>query len=141
MDSIVKQIGQESILFYFPASFKNIDYVITEIEKFLVQKKLGEFSFEVVLVSREALINAVAYGSESNPDKNVKIEVWIEPAGLVIAIEDQGQGFDWKSRLKKALPDKETSGRGLYIMKTYCDKIFYNESGNRLTLLYENDKL
>jgi len=135
MDSIVKQIGQESILFYFPASFENIDYVITEIKKFLVQKKLNEFFFEVILVSREALINAVAYGCESNPDKNVKIEVRIEPAGLVIEIEDQGQGFDWKSRLKKALPDKETSGRGLYIIKTYVDNIFYNEAGNRLRLI------
>ena len=141
MNSIIKQSGQESLLLYFPANLENIDYAITEIKKFLVQKKLDEFSFEVILVSREALINAVVYGCESNPDKNVKLELRIEPACLVIEIEDQGPGFDWQGCLKRVLPDKETSGRGLYIMKTYCDKIFYNESGNRLTLLYENDKL
>ena len=135
MNSIIKQSGQESLLLYFPANLENIDYAITEIEKFLVQKKLDEFSFEVILVSREALINAVVYGCESNPDKNVKLELRIEPACLVIEIEDQGPGFDWQGCLKRALPDKEISGRGLYIMKTYCDKIFYNEAGNRLTLI------
>ncbi|MCD6185321.1 MAG: ATP-binding protein, partial [Deltaproteobacteria bacterium] len=126
MNSIIKQIGQDSILLYFPASLENIDDAVIEIEKFLVQKKMGEFSFEVILVSREALINAVVYGCESNPDKNVNVELRIEPTCLVIEIEDQGPGFDWQGCLKRALPDKKTSGRGLYIMKTYCDKIFYN---------------
>ena len=135
MDSIIQQSGQESLLLYFPASLENMDYAITEIKKFLIQKKLDEHFFEVILVSREALINAVVYGCESNPEKNVKVELRIESDSLIIEVEDQGKGFDWQSRLKKALPDKEISGRGLYIMKTYFNKIFYNKAGNRLTLI------
>ena len=40
----------------------NIDDAATEIEKFLVQKKLEGISFEVILVSREALKNAAVHG-------------------------------------------------------------------------------
>ena len=135
MVSVEKNAGQNSIKLSFPAALDNIDDAVTEMERFLVQKKLEEFSFEVILVSREALINAAAHGSELNPDKTVKLELRIEPAGLVMEIEDQGPGFNWQGRLKKELPGRETSGRGLYIMKTYCDEILYNEAGNRLTLI------
>ena len=135
MNPIIKQSRHESLLLYFPASLKNIDYVITEIEKFLVQKKFDEFLFEVILGSREALINAVLYGCESNQDKKVKVELRIKSDQLIIEVEDQGKGFDWQSHLEKVLPDKETSGRGIYIMKTYFNKLFYNKAGNRLTLI------
>ena len=135
MNSIIKQSGQESLLLYFPASFENVDYAVTEIKKFLVQKKLDEHFFEMILVSREALTNAVVYGCESNPDKNVKVELQIKSDRLILEVEDQGKGFSWESRLKKALQNKGTSGRGLYIIKTYVNKIYYNKAGNRLTLI------
>ncbi|MCD6272661.1 MAG: ATP-binding protein [Deltaproteobacteria bacterium] len=135
MVSVEKNVGQNSIKFSFPAALDNIDDAVAKMERFLLQKKLEEFSFEVILVSREALINAAVHGSELNPDKTVKLELRVEPDGLVIAVEDQGPGFDWQGRLKKERPGRDVSGRGLYIMKTYCDEILYNEAGNRLTLM------
>ena len=135
MVSVENNTGQNSTKLSFSAALDNIDDAVTEIEKFLIQKKLEDISFEVILVSREALNNAAVHGAKLNSDKTVKLELRIEPAGLVIEIEDQSPGFDWQGRLKKELPGRETSGRGLYIMKTYCDEILYNEAGNRLTLM------
>lgn len=135
MAAFKKKVMPNSIRLSFPAAFGNIDEAAGEIKKFLVQKNLEEVSFETILALREALINAVEYGSGSNPDKIVNLELRIERSRLIMEIEDQGPGFDWQSRLGKALPDRETSGRGLYIMKTYCDGILYNKAGNRLTLV------
>ena len=135
MNPIMKQSRHESLLLYFPASLENIDYVITEIEKFLVQKKFDKFLFEVILGSREALINAVLYGCKSNQDEKIKVELRIKSDRLIIEVDDQGKGFEWQRQLEKVLPDKETSGRGLYVMKTYFNTIFYNKTGNKLTLI------
>jgi anti-sigma regulatory factor (Ser/Thr protein kinase) len=135
MVSVEKNAGQNSIKLSFPAALDNIDDAVTGIERFLVQKKLEDISFEVILASREALVNAAVHGAKLNYDKIVKLELRIEPAGLVMEIEDNGPGFDWQGCLKKELPDRDVSGRGLYIMKTYCDEIRYNEAGNRLTLV------
>ena len=124
MVSVEKNAGQNSIKLSFSAALDNIDDAVAGIEKFLVRKKLEDISFEVILVSREALINAAVHGSKLNSDKTVKLELRIEPAGLVMEIEDQGQGFDWQDCLKTELPGKETFGRGLYIMKAIlmrCD--------------------
>ncbi|WDN88148.1 hypothetical protein BuS5_01116 [Desulfosarcina sp. BuS5] len=40
----------------------------------------------MILVSREALINAAVHGAKLNYDKTVKFELRIEPAGLVMEI-------------------------------------------------------
>ena len=61
---------------------------------------------------------------------------------LTIAFEDSGKGFD-TSRLEKA--DKEHSengstnifsGRGLSLIKTYCQSVTYNDTGNRVECVY-----
>ncbi|WP_157487515.1 hypothetical protein [Desulfosarcina sp. BuS5] len=49
-------------------------------------KKSWRSFLEVILVSREALINAAVHGAKLNYDKTVKFELRIEPAGLVMEI-------------------------------------------------------
>jgi len=135
MAALKKKVMSNSIRLSFPASLDNVDEAAARIKNFLVQKNLGEVSFEAILALREALINAVEYGSGSNPEKTVNLELRIEQSRLVMEIEDQGPGFEWHARFRTALPDGDTSGRGLYIMRTYCDGILYNKAGNRLILL------
>ena len=76
----------------------------------------------------------------------IKISVTNTPTDdggeLTIAFEDSGKGFD-TSRLEKA--DKEHSengstnifsGRGLSLIKTYCQSVTYNDTGNRVECVY-----
>ncbi len=135
MAALKKKVMSNSIRLSFPASLDNVDEAAAWIKNFLVQKKLGEVSFGATLALREGLINAVEYGSGSNPEKTVNLELRLERSRLVMEIEDQGPGFDWHARFRTASPDGDTSGRGLYIMRTYCDGILYNKAGNRLILV------
>ena len=54
----------------------------------------------------------------------------------VVAVEDEGQGFD-----PSAVPDPTADenlelphGRGLVLMRAYMDEVSFNAKGNRVTM-------
>ena len=119
----------------FSSMTGNIDIAAMETEKFLVENSLKDIAFDVILVMREALTNAVKYGSGENLKKKIKYRLKIQGNSLIMKVEDEGEGFDWKKILKRGLPMADSSnGRGLAIMKSYFRIIEYNKKGNILTL-------
>jgi hypothetical protein len=53
-------------------------------------------------------------------------------------VEDDGDGFDWKS-LSTDVPDiTSESGRGMAIMTLYASGYQYNEKGNRLAVFWHS---
>ena len=119
----------------FSSTTDNIDIAAMETEKFLAENSLKDIAFDVILVMREALINAVKYGSGENLKKKIKYSLKNQGNFLVMKVEDEGEGFDWKKKLKQGIPMTDSSnGRGLAIMKSYFHIIEYNKKGNILTL-------
>ena len=60
----------------------------------------------------------------------------LEKEKLVLEIEDQGSGFNFRE-----VPDPTTAenilnprGRGIYIMKNYMDDVEYNNKGTKIRL-------
>jgi anti-sigma regulatory factor (Ser/Thr protein kinase) len=118
----------------FAATLENVDRVAQETKKFLSERQAEQYVFDITLVLREGLINAVVDGSDLNAEKRVSYTVMLEDNTLLIEIEDTGKGFDWRGHMGRIpLPDSE-SGRGLAIMELYCDAIHFNEKGNKLTI-------
>jgi len=72
--------------------------------------------------------------------KKVKINSSCYDDLLEISIEDEGKGFNWVEELENAKtsagqgPDR-FNGYGLRIILTAFDDVFYNEKGNRMTLV------
>lgn len=52
-------------------------------------------------------------------------------------VEDEGPGFDSASLPDPTSADNmlETSGRGVWLIRTFMDEVEYNEKGNRLTMV------
>jgi anti-sigma regulatory factor (Ser/Thr protein kinase) len=52
-------------------------------------------------------------------------------------IRDEGPGFDVMSVLEPGDPKdlNKDCGRGLVLMRTFMDEVFYNERGNEVTLI------
>lgn len=77
-------------------------------------------------------------------ERKVKIISTVESSKQMIEIEDEGKGFDWKKEITAALNMSDLNpegfnGFGLKIMISVFDEVFYNEKGNRLTLVkYKN---
>lgn len=78
---------------------------------------------------RESVINAIKHGNRNDVQKQVFVEFTtrpdVMPDELVIAIRDQGEGFD-----PEALPDPlapenllKSSGRGIFFMRSFMDDV------------------
>ena len=78
---------------------------------------------------RESVINAIKHGNRHDANKFVTVEFTTQPADnpseLIIAIRDQGEGFD-----PEALPDPlapenllKSSGRGIFFMRSFMDDV------------------
>jgi serine/threonine-protein kinase RsbW len=87
---------------------------------------------DIEMAVREALANAVIHGNGESSRKHVHIECRCYTNGEVsITVRDEGPGFD-----TSAVPDPTTPegrlfnhGRGIYLMKTLMDEVFFEESG------------
>ena len=118
----------------FSATLENIDKAAEETKRFLRGVHAEKHAFDIVLVLREALANAVVDGSHLDADKTVAYTLRLEDNNLVMEIEDEGEGFDWRSHLGKNPPPNAESGRGLAIMERYCQEVEFNDKGNKLVL-------
>ncbi len=92
----------------------------------------GRFGAELLL--REALINSVKYGPGA--DAPVKCVLRGGRRRLLIAVKDQGKGFDWRAVLNRAPVEiTSTGGRGLEIYRRYADRVRFNSQGNSVVLV------
>lgn len=108
-----------------------------------IQSILGaNQSFLIDVAINEAVNNALKSNLKKQP---VTIYLRVTPGRrLIIRVKDQGDGFNANEVLTKFsssqdefFEDKlfDESGRGLAIMKSASDKMFYNRTGNELLLM------
>jgi serine/threonine-protein kinase RsbW len=120
-----------------PSRLREVDAVCLDIRAFLVARGLVARSFNLELVARECLNNAILHGNRSASGKNVAFELVLGRLWIRLRITDQGTGFNWRKARKKPVPDaKSTSGRGLPISMMYADRVRFNRCGNRIDLWF-----
>ncbi len=126
--------GENSLQMVMCADLKNIDRVSKELKAFFKQQGLEAYAFDILLVMREALSNAMIHGCSKDGDKQVDFHLKFEGCSLTMRVADNGPGFEWsKASLTAPRPDS-TRGRGLSIMKNYFDAMEYNAQGNVVVL-------
>jgi serine/threonine-protein kinase RsbW len=117
------------------ATFAAAEEVIVEFRERCKDLLNRKDCFGAELLVREALTNAVAHGSHTDPSKQVRCCLRIKNGRLLIAVEDYGCGFDWRAAWdnQAALPD--CSGRGIEILRKYASSVRYNNRGNSVTIV------
>jgi len=118
----------------FSANLSLLDRAVDETVAFLRTRNATGRLFEVQLLLREALVNAVRHGSRLDPGRTVSLEVATAPDRLHLVIADQGPGFDWRARMADKPSPTATRGRGLCILALYADELAFNEAGNAVRL-------
>jgi serine/threonine-protein kinase RsbW len=96
--------------------------------------------FAVELLVREALTNAVMHGCHADPSKRVKCILRLRPGRLIIAVRDDGCGFDWITALEQEADLDACSGRGMLIYEQYADRIRFGRKGNSVVIVKLLDK-
>lgn len=96
----------------------------------------AEVRLNVYLALSEALANAIHHGNQGSPDKEVLARIEIDRERIFIRIEDQGSGFDPSAVPDPTEPENlmRTSGRGVFLMRCYMDRVDYLEGGRIVEL-------
>lgn len=119
-------------------SYPSVPETVAEVDSFL-DLRLREAGFpddilaDVAVSVSEVVNNAVIHGNRRDPEKQVVLELEIQPDRVRISVEDEGPGFD-----PDALPDPVASdnlmrevGRGLFIVRAYMDEVHFQKMGGR----------
>lgn len=132
-----KTVEPEAVVQHVPGTQESVFEVIEAAKAFLgrlgVRSTLG-----ASVVLRELLVNAVKHGNKNRPGACITCR--IEHLGdfhFKIEVEDEGEGFDYE-RLNLALPadPRQAVQRGYLIINTLCDRLEFNEAGNRVTAYF-----
>jgi serine/threonine-protein kinase RsbW len=81
----------------------------------------------VGLAVREAVVNAIKHGNRHEAGKRVEVVFRMELRKLVVAVRDQGTGFD-PDRLRNPLDAGNifrANGRGIFFMKSFVDDVAF----------------
>ena len=117
-----------------PATFTEVDRTCRRLEDYLLANQLSHLLFEVILLAREALVNAVKHGCHMDSRKRVIFKTSLTPTKLAMQIDDPGNGFDWKTLCKKQADPLSENGRGMTIFQIYSQSITFNTEGNEITI-------
>ena len=117
-----------------------LDHIISlMLEKGLLLDISG---FTLHLCLDEAIVNAIEHGNESDEGKKVKVKVSADEEYWSITIEDEGEGFE-----DFMVPDPEDPasleldhGRGLLIMTSFLNALWYNKKGNAVQMIRRRGK-
>ncbi len=94
-----------------------------------VEINLPEKRFpELMVALTEAITNAIIHANKKDPSKMVYIDFIVEDKMLTIKVKDEGNGFDPSIIPDPTEPENlfRDSGRGVYLMKVYCDEVYHN---------------
>lgn len=121
-----------------PSKLEEVDAACLQLREFCRTQGWEESAFGIELVVRECLNNAILHGNGRDPGKLVSLEMVCRPPWLRLQVTDQGNGFDWRSRMGRGLPDDDKPcGRGLLIADAYTRRVRFNPSGNQITLWFQ----
>ncbi len=121
-----------------PSDHEAVEEITDRVCAFLAPLRLGRKpAYRLKVAVHEALSNAVEHGNRGDPTKRVRVTCQIGPTELSIAVEDEGNGFD-----PDTLPDPtkqenlmRESGRGIFLIKRYCDQCRFEKGGRRVVIV------
>lgn len=96
----------------------------------------------MLIVTGEAVANAADHGNALDAGQLVLVECLRRDSELHLYVEDSGPGVPADRLEHAALPEDplQTSGRGLYIMKSLADRIWLEDGGRRLCMMWHLEK-
>lgn len=111
-----------------------IDRACGDVTAFLAEKGLPQLDFDINLILREALCNAIVHGSQGDTHNNVQVAIEYGAEIMTLRVSDSGAGWNWRAHDWSPPPPVNECGRGLFIIRNYADAIQFNEQGNEIVI-------
>ena len=122
-----------------PSDIRNICDVEHFLNSLFKEMKFSRKIYcRIYLAVNEAVNNAVIHGNKENSKKFVLIDFNENKDFYQFKVSDEGNGFDFmniKSPISSENIHKE-SGRGIFIMKQYADKVNFCNNGSQIEMIF-----
>ena len=108
---------------------ENVELVQIAVEASLQQLAVEEaVSNQIGTAVREAVANAIKHGNKSDANKQVRVDFALEGDEVVIAVEDEGGGFDPEKVPNPLEPENllKPNGRGILLIREFMDRVEYD---------------
>jgi len=133
----------ERIEITISSRFENIELVQVIAEHLCENAGVDEDgSHWIGMAVREAVANAIKHGNKLDVRKKVNAVFELTGHDLEITIQDEGAGFDPEKVSDPLNPQNlmKTSGRGIFYMKTFMDRIAwsFNPAGGTSLVMTKN---
>ena len=118
---------------------KNIARIDSFVERVVKECKLDADMHGNILISlTEAVTNAILHGNNADESKKVEISLRQDANNIAICVKDEGPGFKYE---EVPDPTKEENllklgGRGVFLMRQLCDKVFYSNNGSQVEICF-----
>lgn len=114
---------------------------LRKVEK-IIDELSGEFNIgediygNILIASLEATNNAIMHGNKLDETKNVTITFNLIETKLLVKVDDEGKGFDFKHIPDPTAPEniENIDGRGIFLMEKLSDNILFKRNGATVEL-------
>ena len=120
----------------------NIQVIESFIDNAKEEFEINDDLYGNIMISvTECISNASVHGNQSNPDKMVHLQLYMEPGLLRCSIEDEGMGFDFSNLPDPTEPEniEKIGGRGIFLMRHLSDEVKFEEGGRKTLLSFYLD--
>lgn len=97
---------------------------------------VGNYYSAVSVAVMQAVENAIVHGNDSDAEKQVSVTFGTCRGGIFAEVKDEGRGFDF-SRFGQLPSGDQTSGEGIFIMKSLADRMTFSDGGRVVHLEFE----
>jgi len=104
-----------------------------------------ENEYEFCLILNELIANGTIHGNKGLCTKSITAKIESVDNNVIrITIKDEGAGFNYKEIFRAICQKKcdcySERGRGLRLIKAFCDEISFNDIGNEVSILKSVNK-
>ena len=122
-----------------PSAFDSLERVLKETEPFVeAHIEDQELAYRIVLLTTEAVTNAIEHGNALDPAKQVVVVLEARPDCFEVAVEDEGGGFNPAS-VEDPLAEENLmreGGRGIYLIESMADEVHYERDGRCMRIVF-----
>lgn len=95
---------------------------------------INNYSATISVSVLQAVKNAIVHGNHNDASRKVTVTADRCYGGIVVAVSDEGDGFNYSDY--GDVPSDDSKGTGIYLMKTLSDKISFSDNGSTVRMEY-----
>ncbi len=122
-----------------PSVHEQLDHVLEFVEAFTSDNGLSDdLSDTLMLLSTEAVTNAMEHGNGYDPTKHVTLVLRLNEEAVEMCVEDEGGGFHPEATPNPLAEENllMDGGRGIFLMEELSDEVHYENDGRCVRMVF-----